>query len=328
MHIMDRINKIKIVLLAAVLCVLMLAGCGEKDYGTDFTTEPLTDKGYVMETLNIELPGVTEEYNLLLVADLHIICQNDEINPDELATVKGRINAFSPDGGRTTAEKMWKTMPSLLDKCNADMILFAGDMTDFCSEANTNALRDGMNSLTTPYSYIRSDHDICPFYINVEGNSDMVCAERQQGMGENARVWYTDLGQVIILCYNRSDRVMDEEGLAVVKEAIAIGKPIILLTHVPFKSLVDESLEKMNRDVFGGKDLTWAMDGTTEYDALDPVAREFLSILYSEDCPIKEVVSGHLHFSWDGQMTEYVGEHVFDAAFRYSIGYIRISGDN
>lgn len=326
---MKKISTLKkgISLLAAVFTLLLLAGCGKKDYGTDFTTEPITDNGYIIEKLDVQVPGITGEYKILLVADLHIICKNNEINDEDLATVEGRIKAFSPDGGRTTALNMWKDMPEMLDDCNADIILFAGDMIDFCSEENVSALKEGLSSLETPYCYIRSDHDNCPYYL--KNPNDETCYSSQNDICVNFDVWYVDLGEVIILCYNRSDKAMTEQGLEVAQEAIALGKPMILLTHVPFDSIVDSSLDEMNREAFNGRNITWGPGYTTDYSAMDtPSGDEFLKIIYSSECPITEVVAGHLHFSWDGQVTENLHQHIFDAAFNRRIGYIEITGTN
>jgi len=324
---MEKIKIKYFALMLTVLTILIFAGCAKKDYGTEFTTEPITDSGYVLEKVDIQIPGLTQEYNILVVADLHIICENDEISQEDLPTVKGRINAFSPDGGKTTAAKLWNKMPEMLDNCNADMIFFVGDMVDFSSEGNVNLLRDGLNSLKTPYYYVKADHDVLPYYL-VDKDDDAALA-RQSDIGVNSNIWYEDLGEVIILCYNRSDRAVSEEGLNIVKEAIALNKPIVLVTHVPYSSIVDASLDDMNRELLGGKNLTWAGAGSqTEYVAFDGAGAELIAIIQGANSPITEIVAGHLHFSWDGQVTETTHQHIFDAAFKKNIGYITISGTN
>lgn len=314
-------------IISAILMSLIFVGCGEKDYGTEFTTEPLTDAGYQMENVVVEVPGLTGEYNILLVADMHIICNNDEVAESKVDDVKGRIKQFSPDGGKTTALKLWKDMPGLLDKCNADIILFAGDMVDFCSEANVDALKEGLDKLETPYCYVKSDHDVLPFYM--ANTDDDICAERQSDIGVNSKAWYVDLGEIVILCYNRSDKSMSEDGLEVVKEAVALDKPIILLSHVPFNSDLDTSLAEKSCEVFGGKNLTWGVVfDSTGYTTADPAGLEFLSIVYAEDSPVKEILAGHLHFMWDGPVTDSVNQHVFTPTFTKRVGYITVKGTN
>ena len=309
------------------VCMFMLGACGEKDYGEDFTTEPLTDSGYAIESITIEVPGLTQDYDLLLVADLHLLYNNDEVCSEDKDVVAAREKGFSPDGGKTTAASLWETMPDLLNKCNADYVLFAGDMVDFNSVANIDALKKGLDRLNTPYCYVRSDHDVVPFYMDVDaGECDGAAIRRQNDIGVNSNAWYVDLGEIVVLCYNRSDKVISDVGIDVVREAIAIGKPIVMLSHVPFNSIVDTSLDESCKQIYGGRNLTWAKydKGATEYTCLDAVGCDFLDLVYDADNGIKEIVCGHLHYSWDGEIAAGVRQHVFSPAFVKIIGHISI----
>ena len=48
-------------------------------------------------------------------------------------------------------------------------------------------------------------------------------------------------------------------------------------------------------------------------------------MIYAKDSPVKEIVSGHLHFTWDGDITESTRQHVFSPAFQ-KIGVITVKG--
>ena len=50
----------------------------------------------------------------------------------------------------------------------------------------------------------------------------------------------------------------------------------------------------------------------------------FDNLIYSEDTAVKSVVAGHLHHTWEGQLTENVNQHIFTPAFEGCIGIIRI----
>ena len=49
-----------------------------------------------------------------------------------------------------------------------------------------------------------------------------------------------------------------------------------------------------------------------------------MDLIYAEDSPVKEVLAGHLHFTWDGQLTENTKEHVFAPAYPGNIGVVRV----
>lgn len=328
---MKYLKKLVVLVLAATLC-FSLAACADasnepitvEDYGEDFTTLPLTDNGYELEEIVIEIPGLTEEYNLLLVADLHIIEIDNGVEFGQKSSLKNRIKAFSLDNGKTTSSDLWEAMPVYLDACNADAILFAGDMVDFSSESNNRTLLNGLEKLKTPYLLVKADHDTEPFVLNDKGMKtyDMY----QDQIGNSEALFYSDLGEVVIICVNYSTTNLPDSAVETLREAVAIGKPIIILTHVPFYSEVDNSLQEMSEDDFGGRALVWSGYGNTDYYPGTDAQWELMTLIYTDDNPVREVLCGHLHFSWDGSITNYVDQHVFSPAFEKKIGYIRICG--
>ena len=117
---------------------------------------------------------------------------------------------------------------------------------------------------------------------------------------------------------------LSASALEQMKSLFAKGKPIILLTHVPVKSLVDDSLAQQSREVWGERELTW---GQGCYHGPDEQTAEFLNMLYAPDSPVVEILCGHLHFTWDGQVTETVHQHVFSPAFEGVMGVITVAGE-
>ena len=53
------------------------------------------------------------------------------------------------------------------------------------------------------------------------------------------------------------------------------------------------------------------------------VTTNFLNNIYKEDTSVVEVLAGHLHGSWDGNLTEQVRQHIFEPAYLGSVGIIR-----
>lgn len=321
-------NSIKrIVKCAAIFfAVASIIGCGKKDYGNEFTTAPLSDGGYEIEEVVLECPEISGEYNLLVVADLHLISINDEVLPQSIDEVKARISNFRKEGKGLSSAKRWKKLPTYINNCNSDMVLFAGDMVDFASKENIDLLKTGIDEIiNAPILYARADHDISPFYMtSMSQTAYNECLDRQMEVSHYADAFYEDLGEVVILVINNSTGQVTDSGLLVVKEAIEIGKPIVLLTHVPIDSMIDDSLREMSGAMFAGRNLTWGLE--TEYYRPEDTTKEFLNLVYAEDSLIKEIVCGHLHFEWDGYITENTHEHVYSPAFDGKIGLLRIRG--
>lgn len=59
----------------------------------------------------------------------------------------------------------------------------------------------------------------------------------------------------------------------------------------------------------------------------DDNTKVFLEMIYNENTPVVEILCGHMHFSWDGMVTDKVHEHVFSPIFSGYYGIIKVSGD-
>lgn len=285
-----------------------------------FTTEPLFAAGLDTENVEVVIPGLTEEYHFLYLADLHIIKPNDEITLNDLETVLSRLQ-WSSVSEDVTAAEFWGTLPDILDSCNADGILLGGDMIDFCSASNVECLKQGLNRLVTPYLYVRADHDSKPYWC--EELTEEQCNSLHSEMDGNQEVWCMELPEFCVAGLSNSTDQITETGLQQMNEICSKGKPVILLTHVPYQSLVDSSLQEASKKAWQDRALVWGEDCNYQPDAN---TEKFMDIIYASDSPVKEILCGHLHFTWDGYITEYVHEHVFSPAFEKKIGVITVKG--
>ena len=140
----------------------------------------------------------------------------------------------------------------------------------------------------------------------------------------NNEVFVLDYPEFIILGINNSTFQMSEAAVEQVKEIAARDKPIIVVTHIPYDSVVDRSLDETSRAVWQDRNLSW---GTDTYYKPNDVTTQWMDIVYGENSPVIEVLAGHLHFTWDGMINESVHEHVFGAAFSGNIGLIMVDGE-
>lgn len=277
------------------------------------------DFGISTEEININIPGLEKDYTFLWLSDLHIVTENDEIAMEDLETVAERRESFKNTVGMYSDE-FWLQLSEALDAWGADALFFGGDMIDHAANANIACLKEGLDKLETPYLYVRADHDYAPYYCAVKDDTAVAGLHAEiDGYKEISLIEFEDLCLVGI---NDSTRSISAAALQEMKDICAKEKPIILITHVPFNSLYDASLAEESKEVWDGRALVW---GDNCAYAPDEITQEFMDLIYAEDSPIKEVLAGHLHFTWDGQLTENTGEHVFSQAYLGNIGVVRVS---
>ena len=325
---------------AHVLLITLLTGCGNPDLDTpsqnemEENDEPLRDVwdgnyyvnsvgermdfGISTEEISVNISGLKKEYTFLWLSDLHIITENDEIAVEDQETADRRRESFKNTVGMYPNE-FWMQLAEALDAWGADALFFGGDMIDHAANANIACLKEGLDKLDTPYLYVRADHDYAPYYCALKDDAAVAgLHEEIDGYREISLIEFEDLCLVGI---NDSTKPISAIALQEMKDICAKGKPIILITHVPLNSLCETSLKEESEAVWDGRALMWGADCTY---VPDETTLEFMDLIYAKDSPVKEVLAGHLHFTWDGQLTENTGEHVFAPAYLGNIGVIKV----
>ena len=276
------------------------------------------DFGISTEEIKIDITGLEKEYTFLWLSDLHIITENDEIAAEDLETVAGRRESFKNAVGMCSDE-FWLQLSEALDVWGADALFFGGDMIDHAANANIACLKEGLDKLETPYLYVRADHDYAPYYCAVK--DETAVAKLHSEIDGYKEISLIELEDLCLVGINNSTKPVSAAALQEMKDICSKGKSIILITHVPLNSLCDTSLEEESKAVWDGRALIW---GTNCTYVPDGTTQEFMDLIYAEDSPVKEVLAGHLHFTWDGQLTENTGEHIFSPAHLGNVGVVRV----
>ncbi len=87
------------------------------------------------------------------------------------------------------------------------------------------------------------------------------------------------------------------------------------------------SLTTASREAWNGNVLLWGRAGTGTFYVPNETTAAFLEMIYDDDTPVVEILCGHLHFSWDGQVSPKVHEHVFGPAMERCMGVVTISSE-
>ena len=288
-----------------------------------FNRSVLEEAGLQIEDVYIHIPGITHTYHFLWLSDLHIVIDNEEIAEDQHEFVKGRQTSWAIRSDGKQAGDWWvEGLAGTINSSSPDAIFFGGDMLDLCTEATVNMLKQGLEKITVPWIYIRADHDYETHWLrepDLDKNLQM-----QSAICDYEGTVILEYQEFIIIGINNSTSVMSDEAVEQAKAVTDKGKPIIVLTHVPYNSLVDTTLDETSRLTWQDRNLSWG-DGTSYTP--NEIMSEWMEKVYEEDSPVVEVLAGHLHYSWDGMISETVHEHVFGAGFSGYVGLITVDGE-
>ncbi|MBP5607176.1 MAG: metallophosphoesterase [Lachnospiraceae bacterium] len=302
------------------------------DGGASGSGMPVADLPVYREEVNISIPGAAHDETILWLSDLHIVGVSEQTDQEKLEEVSQRISyssgAFSVPasaqwaGVRDTKGEVRSWVDTLNDE-QASLVIFGGDMLDYDYPEGIELLREGFDRLNKPYIYARADHDLLPTYM-ADGD-DEAAKKRQDDLCKNEDVMSYAFDDLYVVVWNNSTSNISESGLERIKQLAAEGKPMILVTHVPVQPLEDESLDEASKATYGDRILLWGYRDT--YYWPDENTRQLLDMIYGFDgnvSPFKEILAGHMHFSWSGTVAPGVHQTVFAAGFDGNMGVIRV----
>ena len=320
------------------------------DFGVEFEEEEMEAfrRSIQREDVHVTIPGMKGSKTLVYLSDLHVIADTSQVAAADLANVELRMNHWSTYDGMTAADA-WTLWVDYLNAVTPEGVLLGADMVDFASKANVESFKKGLERLDIPWLYVRADHDLAPSYLDgvfeteswgyqreIKGYQDTFVENAEEGAGASrtclvdgdfADVMTMEFADFIVAGWNNSTAQMTEAGLAQMREAFAQGKPVILLTHVPIQPLAEDTLTTASKEAWNGNALLWGRAGTGTFYVPNETTAAFLEMIYDDDTPVVEILCGHLHFSWDGQVTPKVHEHVFGPAMERCMGVVTVSSE-
>ena len=283
---------------------------------------------FIEENVYVEVPGLEHEYTIAWVSDVHMITDYTagDVGEASLETVRNRYETLSitPDG--VHGRELWPMIIDYLNYNDFDAVIFGGDIIDYCSTSNMEALEMGFGRLKYPDDrilYIRADHDYGTWYSDgTTGFDDVKCAELHAALdGDDNTRKYIDFGDLIIAGVNRSTSAPGEDQIEVLTELYGRGVPVIAATHVPYFSMVDPSLEELSMLVRNRK-YYWNPGG--DLYGIDENTRKILDLIYADDTQCRMVLAGHLHAAWEGEINFGLRQHIFSPAFSGVIGVVHV----
>lgn len=288
-------------------------------------TYPEPEYNLTLEEIYVPLENISREYRIAWVSDLHLITDHEAggVSAGSLVQIKKRYKTLSVTEDGVHAEELWPDIVKCLNTGDYDAVVFGGDMLDYCSVSNMEALKKGYDDLRYDKDrilYIRADHDYGAWYVGDNFTQWDIYDLHEELDGDDPEKKYLDMGEFVLIGINNSTQNITEENLAIVESQYAKAaeedKPVIAVTHVPYGSVTDPSLETLSMEV-RNKEYYWL----GHWQPNEPMQR-YLDLLFREDTQVKQVLAGHLHAPWDGMITEQLREHIFSPAFSGTIGVI------
>ncbi|MCQ2396194.1 MAG: metallophosphoesterase [Lentisphaeria bacterium] len=281
----------------------------------------IAELGLTFEPVEMKVKGLKRDYNFLMICDLHVIAEDmSEAEEKSVHIIKDRMeNVFKTSGNTTSTLALFRKLGPVVNNCGADAVLLGGDICDFGSIANLNILKDELSKWTVPYMYTRADHDFRPWWMAQEHEAEI--AELGKAIDGDEDLMVMEFEDLLVVGYNKSTWNVTPDALKRFKEVYAKGKPIVIVSHVPFNSPVDPSFGEKIMSHENGRNLSWGKG--CAYDA-NAVTDEFLQMVYAENSPVKLVLSGHMHYSADTMLSATCRQHMFAPAFTGNIGIVKL----
>lgn len=293
--------------------------------GTE-TEETGEDPALTLTRLSYQMDGLDRNYRILLTADLHIIVPDDpQVDSDVRDDVAMRRDTYFRTPRGIYSCDLWKQLPGRLDEMGADGILFAGDMIDYCTEAQTKVLGNGFSSLKTPWMYVRGDHDYAAWYSrDYETQNEAI--RLQAKTAPRKKVMKKKIGRLTLIGWDNSTSQMTEEGLGDLKKYLTEAKedksPVLFLCHVPLLGDDDSRLAELSDEKLG-RVLLWG-DGDCFYKP-DQTTQKALDMIMDKDSPVRLVCCGHLHFPYTGMLTKQIPLVVTAPAFEGKVTELHLT---
>ena len=213
---------------------------------------------------------------------------------------KGRF-AFAESFGEPQGES--QSLPartfflSLLEASEeGDALIMAGDIVDFYTDCNARFLTDVLKDYSIPYIPICGNHDE-PEKLP-DGHPYKSALKPVQKM---------DLGDMVILGFDNSKRIITQEQIEILNSAFQENKPVLIAMHIPIVTEIGNDYYNLN------------------YEGCPDENLEFLELIKDNAEKIIAVTCGHLHgikvFNLCPGVTQYVSSQgLIGSLSAYEIG--------
>ncbi len=245
----------------------------------------------------ITIAGIKNDYRFLLIADTHIsLC--DDRDPKLMEKARMRREAFERESGKSAVRTFHNLITESVQS-NADLTIFAGDITDSAMYASIDFVQNETDRLNNPYLYVTGNHD---FEYGSEYFSKKAYKKyfpRLEPLTKSTQQYVLyEFEDLIVAGLNDKNNQFDKKAVEALMPYLKGTKPVILVTHVPLQPQYENSqLERQADDVWGlsQQGRCRVLLGETACKP-NKTTQKLLDAVFDENSPVAAVFAGHIHF--------------------------------
>lgn len=186
-------------------------------------------------------PDINERFTVIFLADTHLF--RDDERGEAYNAYSGRMaKAYNQTrhfqtNEPTNPEACFEKTLAIAQKENAKLLVLAGDIFSFPSEAAIEWVCEKLNSSGLPYLYTAGNHDW--HYEGMQGSSaqlrDTWIQKRLMPLyqKDSPMMAMRAINNVLLVALDNSDYQITKAQLDFFRKAIATGKPVVLMMHIP-----------------------------------------------------------------------------------------------
>lgn len=264
-----------------------------------------------LETATVRIPGLSRRYVFYHTSDCHIAHAAPEEGEAALEKAQAMTDAWSYTG-LLPADALDQLL-RMADEDGADGLFLCGDVADYLSDGTLDAVRSRLSRASAEIFYVCGNHERSGIEPE-EAECRSFYPAYQDMMHGSPACWARDFGEFLIVGMDNGDKKMREEQLTMLEALFAMGKPMLLLIHIP---IVTEAIMEPVRQKWGENGPDYFLLGQ-ETDT--ELSRRFCRMLADPDAPIAAVFAGHIHLSHAGEIIpgrmQYVSGPTFEGVIR------------
>lgn len=274
-----------------------------------------------MKRRKIELViGLKKTLRFLHLSDNHLCLADKRDNERKQTLAIARSRGF--DG--SSPGKTLRFLEEALDygKANCDLLLHTGDLIDFVSYPNLEALKKYLSVMDTVFA--AGNHEFSQ-YVGEAWEDEAYKMQSfdlvQRQVGNNIDFFARKIGGVNLVAIDNSYYLFAPRHMELLKREVAKGLPVMLLFHNPLYTdeLYDEMMVRRKREcayLVGTPDGKLACYDNLRRRQQQPDAPTLAFCDYVRREPtIQAVFAGHLHFDYETQLTPHLTQYITGGGF-------------
>ncbi len=273
----------------------------------------------------IQIPGLTRAYDFFLIADTHIsLC--DERDESLMEKARARRLAFEQES-KKTAVRTFQNLITQANQRNADLAIFAGDITDSAMQASVAFVEKQVQRLRMPFLYVTGNHDFEYGNAYFSKQAYQEYYPRLRGLtGTREQYVVREYEDLVVLGINDKNNQFSKRAVEALLPYLKGKKPVIVILHVPLQpQYADSALEQQANAVWGlsKQGRCRVLLGET---ACKPngATKKLLDAIFAADSPVAAVFAGHIHFYNRGMLNDRTEQIVTGAGYYGDAVRIRV----